>query len=85
MKLFLISQKQNRKYGSFNAAVVCAPDEITARNIDPKNGGLIAKGNWTANYFWCNSPDHIWVQYLGEADPSLGCGLVLASFIAGHG
>ena len=83
MKLFLISQIQNRKYGAFDAAVVCASDEMTARNIDPRGGGLMTDEDWAANPCWCNSADHIWVQYLGEADPSLGCGLVLASFNAG--
>lgn len=34
-KLFLISQTKNTRYDTYNAAVVCAPDEDTARHINP--------------------------------------------------
>jgi hypothetical protein len=38
MKLFLISQEENNGYDTFDGAVVAAPDILTARNMNPRNG-----------------------------------------------
>ncbi|MFA6125419.1 hypothetical protein [Sphingomonas sp.] len=38
MKLFLISQNQNYDYDTYDSAVVAAPDEETARLMNPRNG-----------------------------------------------
>lgn len=35
MNLYLITQSENNNYDSFDFAVVAAPDEETARNMDP--------------------------------------------------
>lgn len=43
-KLFLISQNKNTGYDTYNAAVVCAPDEETARHINPAVG--MTRSEW---------------------------------------
>ena len=81
MKLFLISQEQNNDYDTYDSAVVAAPDEATARNMNPANGKPMDE--WDMYYnMWCSGPEKVTVRYLGEAvdvDP----GVVCASFNAG--
>ena len=80
MKLFLISQNQNRGYDTYDSAVVAAPDEETARNMNPENGKPMEK--WDKDYStWCSGPEHVKVIYLGEAVDSEQ-GVECASFNA---
>lgn len=82
MKLFLISQDQNKDYDTYDSAVVAAADEETARHMDPANGKPIE--DWGKNYSsWCNGPEHVTVCYLGEAAYGVEQGVVCASFNAG--
>ena len=76
MKLFLISQDQNNYYDTYDSAVVAAPDEETARNINPANYAF--KGSDS----WC-SPEYVKVRYIGEAVSDIEQGVVCASFNAG--
>ncbi len=81
MKLFLIEQDQNTDYDTYDSAVVAAPDEDTAKNMDPGTGQPVE--NWKKNYSsWCNGPEHVTVRYLGEA-VDVKQGVVCASFNAG--
>jgi hypothetical protein len=73
MKLYYISQTKNRGYGTFDSAVVCAPDETTARNINP-NGNSYSS--------WCY-PEYVEVEYLGEAKEDMEMGVICSSFNAG--
>lgn len=74
MKLFLISQTENRDYDTYDSAVVCAPDEETARKVDPSGG--------SRRHTWA-SPCAVTVEYLGEARKAMPPGIVCASFNAG--
>ena len=80
MNIYHISQTVNTDYDTYDAAVVCAPDEETARNIYPETG---EPADWSSIWSWCSSPSDVQVRYLGPADPSVKPGLVLASFNAG--
>jgi hypothetical protein len=68
MKLFKISQTENTDYDTFDSAVVCAPNEETARNIHPMMGKDTSK---------------VKVEYLGEAKDGLLEDVICASFNAG--
>ena len=80
MNLYLISQTENNTWDTFDSAVVCAPDEETARNIYP---GASVGRPW--NYWgdWASSPDLVTVQLLGIATEEILPGVVCASFNAG--
>ena len=81
MKLYLISQEQNNDYNTYDSAVVAAPDEETARQMDPADGTPI--GEWEKQFgTWCNSPEHVSVCYLGEAAGDVEQGVVCSSFNA---
>jgi len=81
MNIYHISQTVNTDYDTYDAAVVCAPDEETARNIYPETG---EPADWRNGLHdaWVSSPSDVRVRYLGPADPSVKPGLVLASFNA---
>lgn len=85
MKLFLISQSQNQEYDTFDSAVVCAPDEEAARNMNPSgdNGAPMTWGGSLLASTWCNDPKHVTVKLLGTASDDLHAGVVCASFNAG--
>ena len=81
MKLFLISQEQNNDYDTYDSAVVAAPDEETARQMNPDNGKPM---EWRKqNSTWCSVPEHVAVRYLGKAVSGTEQGVVCASFNAG--
>ncbi len=79
MKLWLISQKQNNGYDTYDSAVVAAESEAAARLITPDGRPFTME----FYYSWCDGPEHVTAQYLGEAEPELKAGVVLASFNAG--
>lgn len=83
MKLFLISQDEYQGWDTYDSAVVCAPDEDTARQMDPggKEGAPFDFEH--PNSLWCVSADEVHVQLIGEAVPGLPLGVVCASFNAG--
>ena len=84
MKLYLISQTENQNYDTHDSAVVCAPDESTARNMNPSGGGQMTEEKWSRNYSsWCRSADAVTVEYIGEAADGVKSGVVCASFNAG--
>lgn len=82
MKLFLISQKQNRGYDTYDSAVVVAIDEEAARQLDPGTGKPVE--DWSDKYSaWCSGPEHVIVTHIGEAAAGVEPGVVCASFNAG--
>lgn len=85
MKLFLISQTENSGYDTYDSAVVCAPDEATARNMDPgkENGAPLDFNSRHCIYCWCSSADKVSVRLIGDAAPDVPIGVVCASFNAG--
>ena len=74
MKLFLISQDKNSGNDTYDAAVVAALDEASARQINP--GGSPFCGTW------CD-PAYVMVRYIGEAGEGIELGVLCASFNAG--
>ena len=84
MKLYLISQTINNDWDTFEAAVVCAPSELTAQNMNPDSGEPMTDGDWQNRFpSWCSSPKEVTVKYIGEATDGIKQGVVLASFKAG--
>jgi hypothetical protein len=78
MNIYLISQKENVGYDTYDEAVVCAPNEAAARLINPdgEEWGDTSSG-------WCSSPDKVTVKMIGQAAPSMEHGVVCSSFNAG--
>jgi hypothetical protein len=83
MKLFLISQKVNNDYDTYDSAVVCAPDEDVARNMSPSTGEPMKWNGENVQGAWTGKPSNVSVDMLGESVDGLACGVVCASFNAG--
>ena len=91
MKIFRISQEQNREYDTYDSVVVYAEDEEKARAIHPMDQYDLDHADaeewinpWTEDHTgWCSSPDLVKVEYLGEAKEGAEEGVVLGSFNAG--
>jgi len=80
MKLFLISQTQNEDWDAYREAVVAAPDEETARHMDPGSAYGHPISDWSQCYEWCDGPEHVIVRYLGEAAPDILQGAICSDF-----
>ena len=80
MKIFKLSQSVNNEYDTFDSIVVIAENEEDARTIHPLGNDFVEN---TFSSSWVMSIADIQVTYIGEADPSLDRGVVLASFNAG--
>jgi hypothetical protein len=82
-------------YGTYESAIVAAPDEETARSIHPKGywwdevtmteKPLIdwAKVDKEWDTSWAIKPKDVEVELIGTADPKIELGVVLASYNAG--
>ncbi len=87
MYLYLISQDENNKYDTFDSAVVAAPNEATARNVDPEHSWSTDNPvfmDWSKHQgTWCSRPELVTVKPIGiAADPDfVGC--LCGSFNAG--
>jgi len=89
-KIYLISQNENNNYDTYDSAVVIAPDEETARKINPAGGFdvddelFMTEKEWAYKYNgWCSSEDKVAVRYVGEASEAQVIGVVCASYNAG--
>jgi len=82
MNLYLISQTENNTWDTFDSAVVCAPDEDTARNMNPSDGKPMEKWGdaWSD---WASCPENVTVKLIGTAAEGVRQGVVCASFNAG--
>ncbi len=83
-KLYLLLQKKNNNYDTYDSCVVVATSEKEARLIHP-NGLGIPDEKSAQNYprSWC-APEHVDVEYVGIASDTLPVGYVVcASFNAG--
>lgn len=96
MKLWLISQKVNNNYDTYDSAVVAANSEEEARNTYPDNWGCSdvywngskwlwqIKDNRVLDYShgtW-TTPEHVTVEFLADGYEG-PAGTVCASFNAG--
>jgi len=75
MKLWVISQKVNNDYDTYDSAVVAAETMEDARRIHPfgEHGRL---ETWA-------TPESVSVEYLGEAKDGTAKSVICASFNAG--
>lgn len=78
MNLYLIYQTQNKGWDTYDSAVVCAPDEETARHIN-----LNGSDESAFHGCWCSGPEYVHVVRIGVADSDVKPGVVCASFNAG--
>lgn len=75
LKLYLLSQDENSDYDTYDSMVVCAENELEARNIHPD-------GNW-GYVTWARSPLNVKCELIGKADLMQEKGIICASFNAG--
>lgn len=80
MNLYLISQKENNDYDTYDAMIVCADNEEEARNITPEDDNSFPSLMWSS---WCSSPEQVSVEYLGIADEKITREIILSSYNAG--
>jgi len=80
MKLYLISQNENASYDTYDAAVVAAPDEETAKLIHPKSwqDNSLIVNSWGGDD-WASGPQHVKVLLIGTAARGTKTGVILAS------
>ena len=83
MKLYLLTQRQNTGYDTFDSMVVSAPDEGTAVAINPFGETYGECDNWAHSGSWANYPDAVACTYLGEAAEGTKTDVIISSFNAG--
>jgi len=83
MYLWLVSQNVNTDYDTFDSVVVSAPDENTARNMNPSKFAEDLMMNWDESFLvgWASRPEDVQVEKLGPTHKPQG--VILASFNAG--
>lgn len=81
MKLYLISQDENRDYDTYDSAVVAAPTRRVAQSMNPNKYAV--KGDLKdMDNCWTSDPRNVSVRYLGKAASSVRQGVICASFNA---
>ncbi len=80
MKLWLISQDENRDYDTYDSAVVAAENEEDARATHPSGDGWKKE---EIDATWATSPGAVTVEYISDAAPGTEAGVICASFNAG--
>ena len=82
MNLYLLEQNINNNWDTYDSMIICAADPDEA--VEMSYRGFIAKYK-DNHHDWVmyNCKHHIEVTLIGKAIPTLGEGLVLASFNAG--
>jgi hypothetical protein len=84
MNIYLISQRERTGYNTFDSAVMIAPDEETARRMNPSNGKIMEKRDWESVFrSWASSPDFVEVELIGQAASDRPQGVVCSSFNEG--
>jgi hypothetical protein len=82
MRLYILRQRANTFYDTYDAVIVVAKDAADAVTIHPNktltwdDEGRDQSGTWVRQ-------DQVYVECIGEAHPSLERGVLLASFNAG--
>lgn len=83
MKLYLLSQEDRDGYDTYDALVVAAESEESARLIHPYSRDGFKNDRGGRSGVWARSPEKVDVRYLGEASEGTETGIILASFNAG--
>lgn len=81
LRLYLISQEENRGYDTYDSAVVAAKNEHDAKRIHP-SGRTISEDSYGYGG-WVNDPEKVSAKLIGVADSSVSAGVICASFNAG--
>lgn len=81
MKLWLISQKVNNDYDTYDSAIVAAETEDAAKNMRP-DGTEFTDAESLFFSSWCELKD-VEIEYLGNAAKHIKRGVILASYRAG--
>jgi hypothetical protein len=79
MNIYLLQQKVNTGYDTYDSCVVAAESADDARTIQPRELHFEPDDSFSE---WA-SPEHVTVTFLGRADWSLKRGVICASFNAG--
>lgn len=79
MKLWLISQTENREYDTYDCAIVAYEAEEEARQCHP--GGFYKWQEGRGS--WASTPELVKAEYIGEAREGTKAGVICASFNAG--
>ena len=82
MKLYKIYQNVNSGYDTYDSAIVAANSENEARNINVNTSFLYDDDEYWRYHGWCK-PEHVKVDYIGEAVDGTELGIILSSFNAG--
>jgi len=83
MNLYLLRQKENSDYDTFDSCVVCAENETEAVNIMPDFGKGKQFEPSSAYGAWAFTLSAVECEYIGIAAPNIEKGIVIASFNAG--
>ena len=86
MKLYLLTQKVNNDYDTFDSCIVAAETEQDAKTIYPDGDEMNTPNNWQQELFysnWVTDVKDIQVKEIGTATADTKRGLILASFNAG--
>jgi hypothetical protein len=83
MKLFLLSQDARYGYDTYDSCIVCAESAEEAVYMTPDGIPFEQEGNYTRSKHWGYTIEDIECKEIGEADPSLRKGVILASFHGG--
>lgn len=83
MKLYLLTQIENRGYDTFDSAIVAAYNEVAATKISPGGKNYWKTSKEDCYPVWAKSPETVNCEYLGEAKEGTEQGLILGSFNAG--
>lgn len=79
MKLWLLTQSDNKRYNTYDSCVVAANTEQEAKEIHPRE-----QDGWKYHRSsWANSPETVKAICIGTANDGTNAGLVIASFNAG--
>jgi len=82
MNIYEVSRNDNWDYDDWDAFVVVAPDENTARHTHP-NGAKLTFDKDDRCWGWVDLPTKVDVKLIGTAIPGQEAGVVLGSFNAG--
>jgi hypothetical protein len=87
LKLFLIRQKKNTGWNTYDSAVVAAHDAAVAATMYPGTpDGMLDEWDietGAANDLWVADPKDVYVEYIGEAADDIIQSVICASFNAG--
>jgi len=78
MNLYLITCTASGEWETYEAAVVAAPDQDTAKEIHPSGD----KDQWGTGT-WAKSSESVRADPIGVASEGTECGVILASYHAG--